>query len=129
MKNKLSVAEALQKIKAEEPLEDYEVDFANEKVEALDAMQLNKAGVEVPEERIYYDDADIAYDEAFEGDWIPVDSDGLVETEAGLTTLHLALDPELKAWLAEQPVPAEQLVGQLLQDFHRAQQLLVKQKD
>ena len=100
-----------------------------QQVNVRDAMVLSRGGIVIPEERIYYDDADIAYDEAFEGDWIPVDSDGLVEAEAGLTTLHLALDPELKAWLAEQPVPAEQLVGQLLQDFHRAQQLLVKQKD
>lgn len=129
MKNKLSVAEALQKIKAEEPLEDYQVDFADEKVEALDAMQLNKAGVAVPEEAIYYDDEAIAYDEAFEGDWIPVDTDGLAEAEAGLTTLHLALDPELKAWLAEQAVPAEQLVAQLLEDFYHTQKLLEKPGD
>ena len=29
----------------------------------------------------------IAYNEAFEGDWVPVKTDGLAEAEAGLTTL------------------------------------------
>jgi hypothetical protein len=73
-------------------------------------------------------DEGIAYDEAFEGDWVPVATDGLAEAEAGLTTLHLALDPELKAWLAKQPVSAEELVTQLLEDFYHTQQLLGKDK-
>ncbi len=35
-------------------------------------MKLAKAGIEVPEEAIYYNDEDNAYDEAFEGDWLRV---------------------------------------------------------
>ena len=60
------------------------VNFTDHKVEALEAMQLARAGVEVPEERIYYDDEAIAEDEAFEGEWTPVATDGLAEAEAAL---------------------------------------------
>ena len=126
MKHKLTIAEALQKIKAEEPLDDYHVDFTNNKVEALEAMQLAKAGVDVPEDKIYYDDDATAYDEAFEGDWVPVDTDGLAEAEATLN-VSLQLDPTIKAWLAEQSVPVNKLLEQLLENFYRAQQVLEKE--
>ena len=127
MKNKLTIAEALQKAEAQEPLQDYQVDFTHRKVEALEAMKLAKAGVEVPEDRIYYDDAATAYDEAFEGDWVPVATDGLAEAEAE-AALHvsLQLDPDIKAWLEQQPIPPGELLEQLLENFYRAEQLVKK---
>lgn len=82
MKTKLTVAEALQKVRAKESLQGYQVGFTDHKVEALEAMQLAKAGIDVPEESIYYDDEAIAEDEAFEGEWTPVDTDSLSEAEA-----------------------------------------------
>ena len=92
-------------------------------------MQLAKAGVEVPEDRIYYDDAATAYDEAFEGDWVPVATDGLAEAEAKAkaeATLHvsLQLDPDIKAWLEQQPIPPGELLEQLLENFYHAERLL-----
>lgn len=62
-KDVITSYEALQKAEAQEPLQDDQGDFTHSKVEALEAMQLAKAGVEVPEDRIYYDDDDIQYDE------------------------------------------------------------------
>ncbi|MCI4647575.1 hypothetical protein [Phaeodactylibacter sp.] len=97
MKTKLSVAEALQRARAEEPLQGYQVDFTDHKVEALEAMQLAKAGVEVPEESIYYDDEAIAEDEAFEGEWTPLATDGLAKAEAeAALNGRLQLNPEVK---------------------------------
>lgn len=71
MKNRIiTVSEALQMIKSGETLTGYSVDFENAKVEALDVMKFTKAGIDVPENVIYYgDDENIAYDEAFAGDW------------------------------------------------------------
>ena len=66
--HKLSVSEALRKVQAGESLNSCTIDFDRIKIEALDVMQLSKAGISVPEEAIYYDDADIVYDEDFEGD-------------------------------------------------------------
>jgi len=129
MKNKLTVAEALQKIKAEEPLKDYHVDFTDSKVEALEAMQLAKAGVDVPEDKIYYDDEATAYDEAFEGDWVPVETDGLAEAEAEATLdVRLQLTPEITTWLEEHSVPVDKLLEQLLENFYRAEQVVEKGK-
>lgn len=96
MKSKLTVAEALQRARTEEPLQGYQVDFTDHKAEALEAMQLAKAGIDVPEESMYYDDEAIAEDEAFEGEWTPVvDTDGLEEAEAALN-VRLQLNPEVK---------------------------------
>ncbi len=49
------------------------IDFDRIQVEALDVMKLNKAGVMVPEEAIWYDDGEIVNDEDFEGDWVEVE--------------------------------------------------------
>lgn len=65
----LTVSEALERARKGESLSSCSVDFKAIKVEALDAIQLNKAGLQVPQEAIYYDDDAIAYDEDFEGDW------------------------------------------------------------
>ena len=119
----LTVAEALQRARIGKPLQGYQVDFTNHKVEALEAMQLAKAGVDVPEESIYYDDDAIAEDEAFKGEWTPVATDGLAEAEAPLD-IRLQLEPEVKAWLEQQPVPPSQLLEQLLVNFYRAEQRL-----
>jgi predicted XRE-type DNA-binding protein len=121
----LTLAEALQKARAQEPLQGYQVDFSHQKVEALEAMQLAKAGVEVPEDRIYYDDDATVEDEAFEGNWVPVATDGLAEAEAEATlNVRLQLKPEIKDWLEQQPIPASQLFEQLLVNFYRAERLL-----
>lgn len=64
-------------LEAGQSLSGFSIDFDRIKVEALDAMKLNKAGVMAPEEAIWYDDKDIAYDEDFEGDWVEVEDDGI----------------------------------------------------
>ena len=62
----LSVSEALQRIAAGESVSGCTIDFDRIKVEALDVMKLAKAGFVVPEEAIYYDDDDNAYDPDFD---------------------------------------------------------------
>lgn len=127
MKTKLTIAEALQRARAEEPLQGYQVDFSDHKVEALEAMQLAKAGIDVPEESIYYDDEAIAEDEAFEGEWTPVATDGLAEAEAeAALNVRPQLNPEVKAWLEQQSIPTSQLLEQLLVNFYRTEQQLRK---
>lgn len=72
--HKISVAEALQRVAAGESVRECSVDFEHVKVEALVAFKLGKAGIEVPETVIYYNDDDIVYDEEFEGDWVRVET-------------------------------------------------------
>lgn len=54
----------------------YSVEFSeSDRVEATDAIKLGAVGIDVPETCIYYDDANIADDEDFEGEWVPIESD------------------------------------------------------
>ena len=77
--NKITVSEALERLKRGESIEGQVIDFKGAKVKALDAFKLGKAGFEVPEEVIEYDDADIAYDPEFdEYEWERTGEDPLV---------------------------------------------------
>jgi hypothetical protein len=54
----------------------YSVEFsASDRVEATDAIKLGAMGIDVPEACIYYDDANIADDENFDGEWVSIESD------------------------------------------------------
>ncbi|MBK6901576.1 MAG: SMI1/KNR4 family protein [Saprospirales bacterium] len=62
----ISVAEALSLLKAGNKIEEFTIDFKGAEVKALDAFNLGKAGIQVPDEVIVYDDADVAYDPEFD---------------------------------------------------------------
>ena len=90
-----------------------------ERVEALDALRLGEAGVDVPEELIDYDDAAIegAEDEAFEGPWEPITSDR--EAEAEFLRLEVRVDSDVRTWLMESNVDVRRLVEKLLTDAYK----------
>ena len=123
MNNKISVSQALQRIEAGQPISDYTIDFDRIKVEALDVMKLAKAGIEVPEEAIYYDDEDIAYDEAFEGNWQRVPT-GSTPTSTQQTVIKIAVPEDMRQWIAASHVDLDQLVTKLLDSFYRAQKMV-----
>lgn len=124
--NKISVAEALKRLEVGEPIAEYAVDFERVKVEALDVMKLSKAGVDVPEEAIYYDDEDIVYDEAFEGDWEQIDYDPIQEMEAQ-TEVKIALKKEVRQWIEAEDIKLDKLIEILVDGFYRSQRA-VKEK-
>lgn len=123
-KSFISVSEALAKATEGETLVNYAVDFAHIKVEALDAMQLSKAGLPVPEEAIYYDDEATAPDEAFEEAWVRTEV--LSPSAPVKQEIHLSLNEELQQWLSSQEVELDKLVENLLKSFYEAQKLLSK---
>lgn len=116
--HKISVSEALRKLEAGESVSGYSIDFDRIKIEALDVMKLSKGGIVVPEEAIYYDDDDIAYDEDFEGDWVRVDTAPQSKTEVRIT-----LRDDVKQWVEENHVQLDQLIEKLLDGFFRAQKI------
>ncbi len=61
MKNKIHWKKALELLKNDISISEYEVYFDDEKIEALDAFLLDKNEADVPEELIYYDDDTIDY--------------------------------------------------------------------
>ncbi len=61
MKNKIHWKKALELLKNDISISEYEVYFDDEKIEALDAFLLDKNEADVPEELIYYDDDKIDF--------------------------------------------------------------------
>jgi hypothetical protein len=75
------------------------VDFRGVKIKALDAFQFGKAGIEVPDEAIEYDDADIAYDPEFDDhEWKRTDIDPLESLKEKLT-VAIEIEKEVRAWI------------------------------
>lgn len=59
--NKIYWKKALELLKNDVSISEYQVYFDDEKIEVLDAFLLDKHGVEAPENLIYYDDDTIDY--------------------------------------------------------------------
>ena len=117
---KISVSEALQKLELGEPVSNYSIDFDRIKVEALDVMKLSKGGIIVPEDVIYYEDDDIAYDEAFEGDWVRVNA----PANSKQTEVKIILKDEISQWVKSNNVQLEHLIEKLLDGFYHAQKMV-----
>lgn len=119
--HKVSVSEALQMLESGQSLSGFSIDFDRIKVEALDAMKLNKAGVMVPEEAVWYNDEDIAYDEDFEGDWMRVEDDGLTMPQQETQQVNIVLKKDVKRWIDSKNINLEKLIEQLLDGFYQTQ--------
>lgn len=116
----ISVAEALQKIGSDEPLNDVSIDFNHIKIEALDVMKLAKAGIAVPESAIYYDNDDIMPDEAFDGEWAPIAS----PPDAVATNVKIPVRADVRRWLDANQVQLDELLASLLEGFYRSQKIV-----
>ena len=123
----ISVAEALAKIEAGQSLEGYSINFGRIKVEALDVMKLSKAGIDVPEESIYYDDDDIAFDEAFEGHWERIDYDPIQEAELQ-TEVKIKLKQDIRQWIESKNIKLDKLIENLLEGFYQTQKRISEKK-
>ncbi len=109
-------------------LSGFSIDFERIKIEALDVMKLSKAGVNVPEEAIFYDDDDIALDEAFEGNWQRIDYDPIQELDSQTQTeVTIALRKEVRQWIAEEHIHLNRLIEILIDGFYQSQKV-VKEK-
>ncbi len=127
-KNNISVAEALKRLESGQTLSGFSIDFERIKIEALDVMKLSKAGVNVPEEAIFYDDDDIALDEAFEGNWQRIDYDPIQELDSQTQTeVTIALRKEVRQWIAEEHIHLNRLIEILIDGFYQSQKV-VKEK-
>jgi len=118
--NNITVSEAIFKIESGKSLEGYSINFERIKVEALDVMKLSKAGIKVPEESIYYDDDDIAFDEEFEGNWERIDYDPIEEAKLQ-TEVKIKVKQDIRQWIESKNIKLDKLIENLLEGFYQAQ--------
>jgi len=125
MSNKISVKEALRLISTGAYSTEIEVTFEGvDGIEALDAVALGEAGIDVPENLIYYDDESIVDDEEFDGPWEKIDSD--IEEETKYLHLDMKIDPEIREWINSNRIDVNLLVKKLIEDAYRTAKLLQK---
>ncbi len=118
-KNKITLVKALALLEQNALNEAYEVDFVDsDSVAATDAIKLGILGIDVPEDRIYYDDIDLEDDEDFAGDWVRIDSD-IADYKQHLT-INLKVDDEIEAWLTASNIDLDSLVSELITGFYRS---------
>ena len=99
---------------------------ARKVIKALDAFQFGKAGIEVPDEAIEYDDADIAYDPEFDDyEWKRTDIDPLESLKEKLT-VAIEIEKEVRAWIQKNGIELDHLLEKLIHDFYSANQMIKK---
>ena len=118
--NNITVSDAISKIESGKSLEGYSINFERIKVEALDVMKLSKAGINVPDESIYYDDDDIAFDEEFEGNWERIDYDPIEEAKLQ-TEVKIKVKQDIRQWIKSKNIKLDKLIENLLEGFYQAQ--------
>lgn len=120
----ITVSKALKRLKKGKTIAGMVVDFTGEKVKALDAFKLGKAGIEVPDEIIEYDDQDIAYDPEFDDyEWKRTDIDPFQTIKEKLT-VHIEIDQDINAWIRKNSIEIDHLLEKLIHDFYSANQLI-----
>ena len=118
--NNISVSEALSRIASGQSLTGYTINFERIKVESLDVMKLAKAGINVPEDSIYYDDEQINFDEEFEGNWVKIDHDPVVEAESQ-TDIKISIKQDIRQWIENKNIQLDTLIENLLEGFYHVQ--------
>ena len=136
----LTVKEAVERVNKGGNLEGVMLDERSIKqVNVRDALVLSRGGIVIPEQNIYYDDADIEYDEDI--DELVITS-GIVQLsweekakraaeyqeqyrEAKETLLDLATQkPEIDDWIANNKQKLENLLKPIVIDLFRAEKLI-----
>lgn len=123
--NYISVAEALARVKRGDSIAGATIDFRGAQVKARDAFTLGKAGIEVPDAAIVYDDADVAADPEFDDyDWERTDEDPLEDLPNNdKLAIEITVDAELRAWIQRENIPLQPLLERLLRDFYAAHRM------
>ncbi len=124
-KIKVTLIEALKLLNQNKLNENYEVEYVDsDKVEARDAIRLGSLGIEIPEEKIYYDDTLIEEDAEFDGEWVRIDSD--IEDYKKHLTFQLDVEQEIEDWLSSTNINLDSLISELITGFYRSSKTIEK---
>ncbi len=140
---KMNIEEAIALARSNESLQGVAIeDLKDVQVKAVDALILAEHGIIVPEQNIYYDDADIAYDPDFdEIEWSqePVEltwdekvtlakqSSGQAEDAEEISVRIKIHDEEVRKWIHDNQDKVGVILGSFVVDIYNATKLIQKQ--
>jgi hypothetical protein len=113
-KIKINQKEALKLLSEGKKISNYSIEFNDEKIEALQAIELGKNNIIVPEHLIFYDDSTIDFSDD------PDITDEDIETEkiSWMLNTSLPLDNEIKQWIKQEKIDINKLLSQLVKNFY-----------
>lgn len=140
---KISIQEVISKAQNGESLEGMAIeDLADTQVKAKDVLLLSRYGIVVPEQNIYYDDKDVAYDPAFDDvKWTRLSATSsleeqaqiVAEAEQNLSRTHSAIqielalkDADMSHWAKENHRKISSLLNKFVTDLYEARTLFEK---
>ncbi len=94
---------------------EYQINFDNASIDALDAILLGKNGIDVPENLIIYNDDKIDYSD------IPAITDEDIETGKirWIVNAEIPLEQEISNWIKVEKIDLNELVTQLIKNFYQ----------
>jgi len=113
-KIKINQTEALKLLKEGTDISNYSIEFNDEKIEAIQAIELGKNNINVPEHLIYYDDTTIDF-----SDDPDITKEDIETGEISwMVNTSLPLDKEIKQWIKQEKIDVDKLLTQLVTNFY-----------
>lgn len=125
VKSKVTLVEALSLLGQNKLSAQHEIEYVStDKVIATDALKLGSLGIDVPEDKIYYEDEAIDEIDDFEGEWVEIESD--IKDYRQNLMVKLKVGHEVEEWLASSNIDIDSLVSELVTGFYKTSKTIRK---
>ena len=106
---------AVELLKGGQTVSDYEINFNNDQVEALDAFLLRKNGIALPDHLVFYNDEGIDFEDDSDITTDDFENEKLVR----VLRAEVAVDEEIAEWVSQGNININQLLANLVKDFYK----------
>ncbi len=135
---KVGIEEAIAMANDGQSLEGIIIEGLNDsQIKAMDALMLARHGIVIPEQNIYYDDSEIAYDEDFDDvEWskepiklsfeekVALANRGFQDNDKEEISLTIAVsDKEVKQWIKINQQKVEKIISGLIVDLYKTKKV------
>ena len=106
---------AVELLKGGQTVSDYEINFNDDQVEALDAFLLRKNGIALPDHLVFYNDEGIDFEDDSDITTDDFENEKLVR----VLRAEVAVDKEIAEWVSQGNININQLLANLVKDFYK----------
>jgi hypothetical protein len=111
----INQTKAVELLRSGQSISGYQIQFTEDKVEALDAFLLRKNGIELPDYLVFYDDESIDF-----GDDVDISAEDFVhEKLVRVLRAEVVVDQEIADWVSQDNINVNQLLTNLMKDFYK----------